>query len=106
MTVLRFGGQGDKERLQRREFLNYAWLAPMALVTVPGIGTSLWFAFPNFKAGEFGGAFSIGEATGVLSEVNAAPKAYVDGKFWLGLLCRKIKATAIAPIISRKPNSA
>ncbi len=55
----------------------------MALVTVQGVGASLWFASPNFKEGEFGGTFPIGEATGVLPEVNAAPKAYVDGKFWL-----------------------
>lgn len=55
----------------------------MALVTVQGIGTSLWFSFPNFKQGEFGGAFPIGEAASNLPEVNAAPKAYTDGKFWL-----------------------
>ncbi len=70
-------------RVTRREFLNYAWLASIALVTLQGVGLSLWFAFPNFKEGQFGGNFPIGDATGALPEVNAAPKAYVDGKFWL-----------------------
>lgn len=70
-------------RVTRREFLNYAWLASIALVTLQGVGLSLWFAFPNFKEGQFGGSFPIGDATGALPEVNAGPKAYVDGKFWL-----------------------
>lgn len=70
-------------RITRREFLNYAWLASIALVTLQGVGLSLWFAFPNFKEGEFGGSFPIGDAAGALPEVNAGPKAYVDGKFWL-----------------------
>jgi cytochrome b6-f complex iron-sulfur subunit len=69
--------------LTRREFLNYAWLASIALLTVQGVGLSLWFAFPNFKEGQFGGAFPIGDAAGALPEVNSGPKAYVDGKFWL-----------------------
>lgn len=67
----------------RREFLNYAWLASIALFTVETVGLSLWFAFPNFKAGEFGGAFDIGAASGALPEVNAGPIPYTDGKFWL-----------------------
>ncbi len=69
--------------ITRREFLNYAWLASIALLTVQGIGMGLWFAFPNFKEGQFGGAFPIGDAAGALPEVNSGPKAYIDGKFWL-----------------------
>jgi cytochrome b6-f complex iron-sulfur subunit len=69
--------------LTRREFLNYAWLASLALFTVETIGISLWFAFPNFKEGQFGGKFPIGPAQDALPEVNADPKAYTDGKFWL-----------------------
>jgi cytochrome b6-f complex iron-sulfur subunit len=67
----------------RREFLNYAWLASIALFTVETVALSLWFAFPNFKEGQFGGQFPIGEAATALPEVNSGPKAYVDGKFWL-----------------------
>ena len=69
--------------LTRREFLNYAWLASIAVFSVGTIGASLWFAFPNFKAGEFGGEFSIGQAGNILPEVNSGPVAYTDGKFWL-----------------------
>ncbi len=69
--------------ITRREFLNYAWLASVALVACETVGLSLWFAFPNFRVGQFGGQFPIGKATDVLPEINAAPKAYTDGKFWL-----------------------
>jgi cytochrome b6-f complex iron-sulfur subunit len=69
--------------LTRREFLNYAWLASIALLTVQGIGLTLWFAFPNFKEGQFGGKFPIGPAQDAVPPVNSDPKAYVDGKFWL-----------------------
>ncbi len=50
------------------------------------MGLSLWFALPNFKAGEFGGQFDIGPATDVLPEVNAPPIPYTDGKYWLANL--------------------
>lgn len=69
--------------ITRREFLNYAWLASIALFAVETVGLSLWFAFPNFKPGQFGGQFAIGAAAEVLPEVNATPIPYTDGKFWL-----------------------
>ncbi len=58
-------------------------MASIALFAVETVGASLWFAFPNFKAGEFGGEFSIGDAASALPQVNAPPKPYTDGKFWL-----------------------
>ncbi len=70
-------------RITRREFLNYAWLASIALFAVETVGIGLWFAFPNFKAGQFGGEFNIGTAGDVLPEVNSEPIPYTDGKFWL-----------------------
>jgi cytochrome b6-f complex iron-sulfur subunit len=69
--------------LTRREFLNYAWLASIAVFSVGTIGASLWFAFPNFKAGEFGGEFRIGQAGNVLPALTAGPVPYTNGKFWL-----------------------
>jgi cytochrome b6-f complex iron-sulfur subunit len=69
--------------LTRRELLNYAWLASIAVFSVQTVGLSLWFAFPNFKAGEFGGEFPIGTAANVLPAVNEVPVPYTDGKFWL-----------------------
>jgi cytochrome b6-f complex iron-sulfur subunit len=79
--------KGDPN-ITRREFVNYAWLASIALFSVGTVGVGLWFAFPNFKAGQFGGQFEVGEATNVLPEVNAAPIPYTDGKFWLANLDR------------------
>ncbi len=75
--------QAAETYMTRREFLNYAWLASIALFSVETVGLSLWFAFPNFRAGQFGGQFSMGAAVEVLPEVNSAPKAYSEGKFWL-----------------------
>ena len=69
--------------VSRREFLNYAWLASIAIFSVGTIGASLWFAFPNFKAGEFGGEFAIGQAGDVLPPVDSEPIPYTNGKFWL-----------------------
>lgn len=71
------------QTVSRREFLNYAWLASIALFSVETVSSSLWFAFPNFKAGEFGGEFPIGDAPSNLPQVNNPPKPYTDGKFWL-----------------------
>jgi cytochrome b6-f complex iron-sulfur subunit len=63
--------------------LNYAWLASIALFSLETVGISFWFAFPKFREGQFGGLFPIGSAADVLPEVNAPPKAFSDGKFWL-----------------------
>jgi cytochrome b6-f complex iron-sulfur subunit len=76
--------------ITRREFLNYAWLASIALFSLETVGISLWFAFPNFKEGEFGGLFPIGPAADVLPEVNAPPVPYTDGKFWLVNVDREV----------------
>ena len=70
-------------KITRRELLNYAWLASIGLLAVETVGLSLWFAFPNFKEGQFGGLFNIGDAAGVLPEVNSGPVPFTDGKFWL-----------------------
>jgi cytochrome b6-f complex iron-sulfur subunit len=75
--------QEADHNLTRREFLNYAWLASLALFTVETVGLSLWFAFPNFLEGQFGGKFPIGAAQDALPEVNSGPKPYTEGKFWL-----------------------
>ncbi len=69
--------------LSRREFLNYAWLASIALFAVESVGASLWFAFPNFGAGDFGGVYPLGDASDVIPEPNTDPVPYSDGKFWL-----------------------
>jgi cytochrome b6-f complex iron-sulfur subunit len=76
-------GFEQPQNVSRREFLNLAWLSSLALLTVQTLGVSVLFLFPRFKEGQFGGLFSIGRADSVLPELNAPPKAFNDGKFWL-----------------------
>lgn len=75
--------QAAAANITRREFLNYAWLASIAIFSVEIVGISLWFAFPKFGEGQFGGQFPIGLAVEVLPEVNTGPISYTEGKFWL-----------------------
>lgn len=67
----------------RREFLNWAWLGAMTLLTAETLGISVLFLYPNFKVGEFGGIFPAGIVEEVVPEKNSTPIAYNDGKFWL-----------------------
>ncbi len=70
--------------LTRREFLNYAWLSSLGFVFLVGIGgATFFFAFPRFKAGEFGGVFPLGKASDVLPKPTDPPIHNTDGKFWL-----------------------
>jgi cytochrome b6-f complex iron-sulfur subunit len=68
--------------INRREFLTYAWGATLALLAVEGTVTSYVFLAPRFRAGEFGGKFSLGSA-GSLPTIDAAPQPNAAGKFWL-----------------------
>lgn len=67
--------------LTRREFLLYVWTASMVLSLAASGGVVLWFAYPRFRAGEFGGTFKI-DAT-KLPPTDAAPEDHPDGRFWL-----------------------
>ena len=67
--------------LSRREFLYYIWASSMALLMAEAGGTILWFAYPRFKAGEFGGTFTIDVKD--LPTPGSAPQAYDAGRFWL-----------------------
>jgi cytochrome b6-f complex iron-sulfur subunit len=67
--------------MTRREFLYYIWFGSMALLTAQAGAALLWFAYPRFKAGTFGGIFEIDIAE--LPPVDAAPKAFSGGRFWL-----------------------
>lgn len=65
----------------RREFLYYIWTASFLLVAGEVTGGVLWFAYPRFKAGEFGGTFTI--SPGDVPAVDAAPMSKPEGRFWL-----------------------
>lgn len=66
--------------LTRRELLNYVWLGSVGVFCTQLAGATILFSLPRFKAGEFGGTFTVGAP---LPTTDAAPLAYNEGKFWL-----------------------
>jgi cytochrome b6-f complex iron-sulfur subunit len=72
----------QEARINRREFLNLAWLASLGFVTLSMGGVTLLFAFPRFGEGEFGGVSSIGTAS-ELPSVEAPPLNNPSLKLWL-----------------------
>jgi len=77
-------------KVNRREFLNYAWGASMAFFMAEmGVVTYL-FAMPRFKEGEFGGTFTLDTAK--VPPVGAPPADNPDGKFWLSHADEGVKA--------------
>ncbi|HEX7976317.1 MAG TPA: Rieske 2Fe-2S domain-containing protein [Anaerolineales bacterium] len=71
-----------KTPITRREFLNFAWLASLGLLTVNLAGITYLFAMPRFKAGEFGGVYIFGKVSD-LPPVNSAPLNLPKVKMWI-----------------------
>jgi cytochrome b6-f complex iron-sulfur subunit len=67
--------------LTRREFLMYTWIASLALASAGTGGAILWFAYPRFRIGEFGGEFPINVSA--LPAVGTEPEDHPEGRFWL-----------------------
>lgn len=63
----------------RREFLYYIWVASMALLLGETSAGLIWFAFPRFKEGEFGGAFAFNPEE--LPAAGSAPTSVPAGRF-------------------------
>lgn len=63
----------------RREFLYYIWGASLALLLGQASAGLIWFAFPRFREGEFGGVFTVG--AGDLPEVGLPPNSIPSGRF-------------------------
>ncbi|MGD2156752.1 MAG: Rieske 2Fe-2S domain-containing protein [Anaerolineales bacterium] len=72
----------EKTNLNRREFLNLAWLASLGFLFVDLAGVTYLFTMPRFKEGEFGGLFTLGNPD-ELPEVGTSPVNYPKLKFWL-----------------------
>lgn len=70
--------KADVLPVNRREFLTYAWGGALTLVLVQGGLATLWFAYPRFKEGEFGGVFVLTD----VPEEGAKPTENLAGKFW------------------------
>jgi cytochrome b6-f complex iron-sulfur subunit len=74
--------KAEKKEINRREFLNYAWLASLGFLLVDFAGVSYLFAMPRFKEGEFGGTFTIGDVS-ELPTTGSPPVNYPKVKLWL-----------------------
>ena len=72
----------EKKEINRREFLNFAWLVSLGFLTVSLGGVTYLFSLPRFKAGEFGGVFTIG-AVDSLPDKGSPPVNYPKVKLWL-----------------------
>ncbi len=74
--------QEGKIAINRREFLNIAWLASLGFFTVNMAGVGFLFAMPRFKEGEFGGTVTIGKAAD-LPQAGSAPANFPKVKLWV-----------------------
>lgn len=72
----------EKKQINRREFLNLAWLASLGFLTVNLAGVTYLFSMPRFKEGEFGGIYPAGTVSN-LPAPNAAPQNIPAVKLWL-----------------------
>jgi cytochrome b6-f complex iron-sulfur subunit len=72
----------EEKKINRREFLNLAWLASLGFLTVNLAGVTYLFSMPRFKEGEFGGVFPAGRVSD-LPAVDAAPMNVPNVKLWL-----------------------
>jgi cytochrome b6-f complex iron-sulfur subunit len=72
---------GEHPSINRREFLNLAWLASLGIVTLVAGGSIFFFALPRLKEGEFGSQFSISPEN--LPTAEDPPVGYPKGRFWL-----------------------
>lgn len=65
----------------RREFMFYIWGASIALLIGEVTAGLIWFAFPRFKEGEFGGVFPFNPAD--VPAVGDPPLSIPSGRFWV-----------------------
>ena len=65
----------------RREFLYYIWGASLAMVVGEVVAATLWFSYPRFAEGEFGGTFTVDPTE--LPPPGGAPISKPEGRFWL-----------------------
>jgi cytochrome b6-f complex iron-sulfur subunit len=67
--------------LNRREFLNYAWMASLGIFVVQGAVVTYQFALPRLSEGEFGAEVAIGNVDD-LPTSGEPPIAFKRARFW------------------------
>ena len=68
----------------RREFLYYIWMASLVLLLGEAGAGILWFAYPRFKEGTFGGTFTL--CPGEVPGAGEAPNSKPAGRFHISHL--------------------
>ena len=63
----------------RREFLYYIWSASMALLLGEATVGLLWFVYPRFTAGQFGGIFNFDP--NIIPDAGGDPVSIPEGRF-------------------------
>lgn len=81
----------EQIKLNRREFLNIAWLASLGFLTLSVSGMTVLFSLPRFREGEFGGVFTAGTVAD-LPVVETAPVNLPKVKLWLSNTPQGLKA--------------
>ncbi len=81
----------EKKPLNRREFLNIAWLASLGFILVDLGGVTYLFSMPRFKEGEFGGVFTVGKAS-ELPPAGSDPLNFPKVKLWISNTPRGVMA--------------
>ena len=74
--------QIEQKKVNRREFLNFAWLVSLGFLTLDVAGLTYLFAMPRFKEGEFGGVITIGTVSD-LPDTQAGPENLPKVKMWI-----------------------
>ncbi len=79
----------NQKGMTRREFLYYASLASLGAFAAGSSAATLTYAVPRFKAGDFGGKFTVGK---VEDFADGSVTSDRDGKFFLVRLGDEFKA--------------
>lgn len=69
------------DEISRREFLNYAWLASLGVLTLELLAVTYLFALPRLAPGEFGGVVNLGNVDDLPGQ-GAPPEAFPKSKIW------------------------
>ncbi len=81
----------EKTKVNRREFLNFAWLVSIGFLMIDIAGITFLFALPRFKEGEFGGIFTLGKV-GDFPPPGPTPINYPKAKIWFSNTDEGVKA--------------
>jgi cytochrome b6-f complex iron-sulfur subunit len=74
-------GPAGGDEISRREFLNYAWLASLGVLTLELLAVTYLFSLPLLGPGEFGGLVNLGNVDDLPGQ-GAPPEPFPKSKIW------------------------